>query len=356
FIFEGASGMWTRSEFNYSIKYTMYTILYIYICMYLAFDLVHGYQCYETYKECLVDKTESQDESSEDILHGKCSIYKINSNYECQRFVEIGDGEKNFVFYIKPLKTNTQLSISLHKIREEGRTTEITCNLFTIPVLDANKWYKINVSRSEATGAHPKFLYSYFLEINNQRIQTNNQIVVRRKLTNPNQIRVETITTSFWSYDCDPRQHQTSSQPAPEPDPQGSRPSLLPTWMLPTIAAASLLLVLVIIIIVILVVRHKKRNSDPALAQSSENKSRLSRHVSENSLYESYDNRSTGENKVPRVTMPADGTRQDVTFTNQSYGEVDPQGNSATTSPATTANQRRGSEHDSENSLYGGFN
>ncbi|CAL4081776.1 unnamed protein product, partial [Meganyctiphanes norvegica] len=96
----------------------------------------------------------------------------------------------------------------------------------------------------------------------------------------------------------------------------------------PIIAAVTFVFTLMVIILaVILVIRCKRRNHNPVVIQPTDHLPRLSRHVSENSLYESYDNHHT-----------------DSTNTR------------TTTNVTNSTNQRRGSAHDSENSLYMRFN
>ncbi|CAL4125023.1 unnamed protein product [Meganyctiphanes norvegica] len=203
--------------------------------------------------------------------------------------------------------------------------------------------------RGEATGGGlmSSTKHIYYLEINDQRHNIHSGA-----FEPGNEIRVKTVN-SLWTPDCDPREHEpppypatvieSPTQPPTKTQPPTQPPSLsqppatelntsandtksanFPAWQVPTIAAVSLVLILVIIlVIVILVRRRKRREPGVALTQLTDQQPRLSRHVSENSLYGSYDHRGTGENQVPQDT---------------------------------SANPRRGSAHDSENSLYGGIN
>ncbi|CAL4150881.1 unnamed protein product, partial [Meganyctiphanes norvegica] len=249
-----------------------------------------------------------------------------------------------------------QLSISLHERYAPGSSQEITSNVFTTQLSDANEWYKINIRRGEIRdGLFSEPVATYFLDINEKGHLKNTDKKVG------NEIRVKTVT-SLWTPDCDPRQYdkqpeptkatqvppeitkpthlstQPPIQPPTQAPGQSSLPSLQPQVNTPStftgdaqtivIAAVTLLLILVAIIVtVILVLRHRRRSRDQALTQPTDHQNRLSRHVSENSLYGSYDNQGIGENQVP----------QDTSATN-------------------SANQRRGSAHESENSLYGAIN
>ncbi|CAL4125022.1 unnamed protein product [Meganyctiphanes norvegica] len=329
----------------------------LYICTYfgLTFGLVYGDDCKER-----------------DVRYTRCSVYNVKSKKDCNVAMNNGDG--NFEFYIKPLSEG-KLVISLHKRDNPSTSTKITSNLFTTTSTKyANKWYKIKISKggdkieSGLLGFGPTKYY-YYLKVNDQK-------AVQSGAFEPgNEIRVKTVA-SLWTSECDPRQYepipptttaspspshpvvatQSPTQPTkatetPSPIPQPPRPDTATNtsdtksannsvWQVAIIVSVSLALFLVIVIaIVILVRRHKRRTLDPALIKTTEHQNRLSRHVSENSLYGCYDNQGAGENQVPH----------DSSATNNAT-------NSATTSAYNSANQRRGSAHDSENSLYGGIN
>ncbi|CAL4127834.1 unnamed protein product [Meganyctiphanes norvegica] len=311
----------------------MCDILHICTLFILTFGLVYG-----------VNECKNQEEG---LGYIGCPVYKIESQQEC--YWATNDGDGNLVFYLKPLTTG-QLAISLHERHQSQSSSQRTDNLFTIPLSDSNVWRKIKIRRGEVR----HFLSakaSYFLEVNNQ-----DHVPVRSsEIEIGNEIRVKTVK-SLWTSECDPRDYtppQTTkaTQHTPEPTTPTQAPTQSPTQA-PTqppsaslqpqqaaftitgdtkiviIAAVSLALILMaILMIVILVLRHRRRNRDQALTQTTDQQFRLSRHVSENSLYASYDNEDTGENQVPQDTNTSNGV-----------------------------NQRRGSAHDSENSLYGGIN
>ncbi|CAL4221102.1 unnamed protein product [Meganyctiphanes norvegica] len=231
-----------------------------------------------------------------------CPVYKIESENECQIYLETNGGDGNFLFYIKPMLRREILSISLHRRYNSSSSIMITDELFTsrLNYSDINTWYKMNIKRSNKI---------YTLEANN-----NPTVIQSKEMEAGNEIRVVTISSS-WSVPCATLKPATVG---------------LALWQLVIIAAVAVMLALVVItFIVILVRRHKKRKSDQDLTESTDHEARLSRHVSENSLYASHDNHSIDENQVPQVT---------------------------TASATTSANHRRGSVHDSENSLYMGFN
>ncbi|CAL4061543.1 unnamed protein product, partial [Meganyctiphanes norvegica] len=260
----------------------------------------------------------------------------------------------------------------LHERYGAGSSSERTTRLFATHMYNANEWRKIKIRRGSAvTRWGSSTTYHYLLEINKQ-----SPLQTQEDLESGNEIRVKTAVKSLWTSECDPREYtppqttkatqppsepttppQTTKATQPPPEPTSSTqppsPSLQPRVTATTItvdtstqspsttitvdtktmiiAAVSLVLILLAILMtVILVLRHRRRKrvqADQALTQFSDPQNRISRHVSENSLYGSYNNQGTGENQVP----------QDTSATN-------------------SANQRRGSAHDSENSLYGGIN
>ncbi|CAL4061547.1 unnamed protein product [Meganyctiphanes norvegica] len=289
----------------------MYNILYSCTFVCLAFALVYGNEC--------------EKETKKNKNYKGCSIYEIESEDACHTSLKINDEEKNFVFYMKPLIGGQlcDLSISLYKRYSKSSWSEIKSNLFKVTIKDTSVWNKIKI--------WPSGNFTYNLEVNDKHSVT----VSFSGLQLGNEIRVKGVS-SLWSFPCDPR------QPSP------AATNHLPVWQLGIIAAAVLVLIMVVIIMIAtLVLRHKKRTRDPAMIQSTDHQPRLSRHVSENSLYESYDNSGTGENQVPHVVIKS-GTSS---ATNNSNSATD-NSNSAT----NNSNQRRGSAHDSENSLYIGLN
>ncbi|CAL4125024.1 unnamed protein product, partial [Meganyctiphanes norvegica] len=269
----------------------------------------------------------------EGLGYAGCAVYKIESKKECP--LAINNGEGSFVFYIKA-QTQGQLAISLHESFGSS-SNQITSNLFTTRLNDDNEWHKIKISKGDHSDGKHGPMATYFLHVDDLNPVQNTNITVG------NEIRVN-YETSLWTSECDPREYTQLEPPGPttlsQSPTQQPSPSLQPqlrvtaattvtgntTTMI--IAAVSLLLILVaILVIVILVLKHRRRNRDQAMTQPTDHQNRLSRHVSENSLYGSYDNQGKGENQV----------QQDTSATN-------------------SANQRRGSAHDSENSLYGGIN
>ncbi|CAL4061545.1 unnamed protein product [Meganyctiphanes norvegica] len=288
-------------------------IKYIFIFIVLTFNQIHGdyyFKCekeYETYMGC--------------------PVYKIESQYECEIPLMANYGEGNFIFYIKPLLKG-DLSISLDIVGAQSTHREIAKDIFDIEV-DANRWYKIKIIRDKAPTKYSDMQFefqTYYLKVNGEQVaKCPNQTEVG------NQIRMQTVA-ALWSFDCDPRQYQ----PTPQPTfglamrEENNTTNSMPTWLLVIVAVATLLIILVTLL---LVLRYRRRNRDPALIQSTDHKSRLSRHVSENSRYASYDNHGTEEDQVPSIVGPHTGT-DDI----------------------NTANQKRGSDHDSENSLYIGVN
>ncbi|CAL4125020.1 unnamed protein product [Meganyctiphanes norvegica] len=317
----------------------------------------------KTLRSLWTSECDPRDYTSEYI---ECSVNQINqieSQQECPLATNDGDG--NFVFYIKQF-TKGQLSISLYKRYENGSSIKRFNTLFDVTMDKAKTWYFIRIQRGDARTTSGLPRYKYSLDVKGQIRERSDS-----DYEAGNEIRVKSAN-SLWTYECDPRnytvppqpstpnltipqsntsteqtsQPTTSTQPTPQPTtssqptPSGtvqSQPHLTTTNTgigakkasnIPVITAVSSVLILVVIlVIVILVIRHRRRNRDAALTKPTDHQNRVSRHVSENSLYESYDIQGTGENQVP-------------------------QDNSATNS----ANQRRGSAHDSENSLYGNFN
>ncbi|CAL4061549.1 unnamed protein product, partial [Meganyctiphanes norvegica] len=252
-----------------------------------------------------VFRKECEKENEEEYMG--CPVYRIESRNNCQTPLDTNDGEDNFLFYINPLFKG-HLSISLHQKYNHSSSTKLSGELFTrgLDYSDISTWYKIKIKRSNK---------KYILEVNDKLTEIHSN-----EIDPGNEIQIETVTSLF-AVPCDQLQDQSSDQP----DTAG-----LLQWHLAIIVAVAMCLTLVVIVfIVILVRRHRNKNSDPYVTKATDHQARLSRHVSENSLYASHDNHGITDNQVPQVT---------------------------TTSATHSANQRKGSTHDSENSLYMGFN
>ncbi|CAL4093357.1 unnamed protein product, partial [Meganyctiphanes norvegica] len=357
----------------------------------LAFYLVHGNKNHQN-KRC---KPEDENDGSDEIEKQMCPVYDVEPDDKCQVFLKTNEEEGNFLFYIKPLFGGEKMHISLHRRDKPNESKQIDAYFFTTTLNDANKWYKINITKNNKNTVTTK----YNLDVNGKHfgISDKDEEV-------GDEIRVE-ILASSWQFTCDPQQAPEQGiayVPAPEPDPtfterpnqpvqstnskstttrhpNKERSNMGASTIFPPpskdgegvwnnitayvtelqmgIIAAVILLVL-ILAIVILVIRCKRKNRDPALVQTTYNQASLSRHVSENSLYASYDNQGTGDNQVPWAAAGPDAvvTVRNVAFLNQIYEDVDSQGTSATNSAYSSANQRRGSAHDSENSLYAAVN
>ncbi|CAL4102994.1 unnamed protein product [Meganyctiphanes norvegica] len=271
--------------------------------------------------------------SCEETHENDCFVDRIEPQSRCEKYIWINDNVANFGFYIKPF-TKELLSVSLWT--RSSVSWEITRNLFNISINEAgiNVWNKIMIKR-----VHRNNIYTYDLEVNGQSTSSNSEAIVVG-----DEIRVATSVASLWSQTCDPRRDEPPTQPT-DPIQEWK------TWQLATLAAVILVLILVaILLVVVLVLRYKKRNRDPDAIQPTY-QHRRSRHVSENSLYESYGNHRTGITQMPAV-----GDESGITSVGQINQEVDSQSASVITRASKSTSQMRGSAHDSENSLYMGLN
>ncbi|CAL4202676.1 unnamed protein product [Meganyctiphanes norvegica] len=323
-------------------------ISYVSTLICLAFGLVNGdnTQCEKKYEKCI-----------------GCRIYKLEAEGKCLSYLETNFGDGNFLFYINPLVQGV-ISISLYNKHSNNSHVEVSNNVFHVPMNSyVNSWNKISVKRGKVVSTNLYgSVHNYFIKLNKQN-RRQIQVNIPNDIDVVNEIRVETVS-SLWSFTCDPRQYQlltqqihhitpveaTSgttygylcpidgkeiienktahiperiSQETSNPDPGDD----IPVWQLVMIGAGTLVLALVVIIVtVILILRRKRRNSQLAHNQPTDQQFSLSRHVSENSLYASYDNHTTGENQMPHMMGPAvgTGTRGDGTVVDHIYEEIDP--------------------------------
>ncbi|CAL4093359.1 unnamed protein product [Meganyctiphanes norvegica] len=161
---------------------------------------------------CLVFGIRNRDppecERNVDDKYMGCCVYKIESDGICQTYLGKSDRNGSFLYYIQPLslgRTSTELDSTNTKANKKWTKHHMLFHAATMG--NINEWHKIKIRRNKATQSNNTFYYS--LEIDTD-IQDNSTTL---KLENHDQvqIRVKTVT-ALWSFDCDPRVYQNSSQ------------------------------------------------------------------------------------------------------------------------------------------------
>ncbi|CAL4093361.1 unnamed protein product [Meganyctiphanes norvegica] len=232
----------------------MFGLLYLCTFVCLVFGKVYGDppECARKYKEFT-----------------GCSVCKIEFNGTCQTYLNTSDVDGSFVYYIKPLYLG-ETSIHLDKTHTKVNYTEHKMLFDAGTMRNINKWHKIKIVRNQAPQSNNTFFYS--LEIDDYRINNRTEPIT---LKNQDQvvIRVKTVT-ALWSFDCDPRDYQTSDEglgpregrrPVPAPGPTstvGKGNQNTSTFSLRGYHVAITAALILGVTLVVLFIRHKRRNTD----------------------------------------------------------------------------------------------